>query len=458
MEYFGLAEEDLGLLVDLYELTMLQGYWKARMNRRAVFSLFFRALPEHRNFMLACGQEHAARVVPSIRFGTRQLDELAGLGMFSDEFLRWLGDLRFSGDIHALAEGTPVFANEPLLEVEAPLPEAQLLESFLMNYVNLELILASKAVRMVLVAGDRPVVDFGMRRMHGFDSAMRGVRAYHVAGLAGTSNVLGGRRYGVPVVGTMAHSFIQAYADEKEAFRDYARLYPGTTLLVDTYDTLAAVEKVIEVVRDDGLEVGAIRLDSGDLSTLSKAVRRRLDQEGLNDIRITVSGGLDEWQIRDLLAAGAPIDGFGVGTALGAVVDAPALDIAYKLTEYDGQPRLKNSPGKKLLPGRKQVWRFVDNRGTAECDEVTHRDETRNAEPLLHPVIVAGEASGPPPDLERARRRARHAVAHLPPRLLELDAAYPPYPVDISDRLHTLRREALATLGDAFVEAADGAP
>lgn len=434
---------ELGLLTDLYELTMARAYQAEGMHEQAVFSLFFRELPGERNFMLACGQEQAAELVTALRFPRAQVDRLAELDLFDDTFLRWLEDFRFSGEIHAMPEGTPVFPGEPLLEVRAPIAEAQLLETFLMNFIHLETQLASKAVRMVTAAGERPVVDFGMRRMHGMEASLRAVRAYRVAGIAGTSNVLGSLIHGLPARGTQAHSYIQAHADETEAMRSYARLYPGTTLLVDTYETLAAVDKIIGLVRDEGLDVGGIRLDSGDLDALSREARRRLDDAGLNQVKILASGGLDEWKIRDLVAAGAPVDGFGVGTEMGAVTDAPALDFAYKLTEYGGEGRLKNAPGKAIYPGRKQVWRFTDGSGRCTHDEITLRDEGRNGVPLLRPVVSKGSPVLPAPEPEGTRARVRENLASLPPELLSMDRAGEPYPVSFSPELERLREEIL---------------
>lgn len=434
---------ELGLLTDLYELTMARAYHAEGMNDQAVFSLFFRELPGQRNFMLACGQEQAAELVTALSFPRAQLERLTELDLFDESFLRWLEGFRFSGDIHAMPEGTPVFPYEPLVEVRAPIAEAQLLETFLMNFIHLETQLASKAARMVVAAGDRPVVDFGMRRMHGMETALRAVRAYRVAGIAGTSNVLGSLIHGLPAHGTQAHSYIQAHADETEALRSYARLYPGTTLLVDTYDTLAAVDKVIELVRDEGLDVGGIRLDSGDVDSLARQARQRLDHAGLDQVRIIVSGGLDEWKIRDLVAAGAPVDGFGVGTEMGAVTDAPAVDFAYKLTEYSGEGRLKNAPGKALHPGRKQVWRFTDGNGRCARDEITLRDEGRNGVPLLRPVVSAGSPVLPAPDPEGTRARVGENLASLPPALLSMDRAAEPYPVSFSPELERLREDIL---------------
>lgn len=436
----------LGLLTDLYELTMLQAYWREGMNDTATFSLFFREMPAQRNVMLACGQEYAARLASQLHFPARQVNRLKQLDLFENDFLQWLQGFRFHGDIHCLPEGTPVFPQEPLLEITAPLMEAQLLESLLMNYVHLETVLASKAVRMVVAAGGRPVVDFGMRRMHGSDAALRGVRAYRAAGLAGTSNVLAGLQYGLPLRGTMAHSYIQAHDDELDAFRAYARLYPGTTLLVDTYNSRAGVEKVIRLARDEGLNVGAIRLDSGNLAQQAKEARQRLDTAGLEQIRILVSGGLDEYRIADLLAVGAPIDGFGVGTSMGASSDAPTLDLAYKLTVYAGRLRLKNSPGKQLYPGRKQVWRQTDSRGHYQRDQITDRDEPGDGEPLLQPVIREGEPCRNAPDLAATRENVANHLHKLPRALLSLHPAPSSYPVEFSQRLKTLRETVLEEL------------
>lgn len=441
-----LTDDELGLFTDLYELTMLQAYWAEGMRGSGVFSLFFRKPPANRNVVIACGQEHAAVMARKIRFPRAQLDRLATIGMFQDGFLRWLEEFRFSGEILTMPEGTPVFPHEPLLEVRAPVAEAQLLETLIMNLVTTETVLASKALRVVLAAGDRPVLDFGMRRMHGTDAALRGVRAYRVAGIRATSNVLGSLRYGLPASGTMAHSFIQAHPDETEAFRTYGRLYPGTTLLVDTYDTLTAVDKVITLVRDEGVNIGAIRLDSGDLLELSTHARESLDAAGLERIKIVVSGGLDEWKIQGLLSDGAPIDSFGVGTDMGAAVDSPSLDLAYKLTEYDGEPRLKNAPGKKLNPGPKQVWRFAGADGCYSHDEITGRDEHRDGEPLLQPVIRDGEPVGEPPDIATAHDRAWAALARMPEGMRRLEPMDTPYPVHFSEALERLRVETIEAL------------
>lgn len=442
-----ITEQELGLFIDFYELTMAQAYLSEGLTDRAAFSLYFRELPPERNFILACGQHYAAQLVSLVCFPPAQIEYLRSLELFERDFLDWLAEYHFSGDIRVLPEGTPVFPHEPLLELEAPVAEGQLLESLLMNYIGTETVLASKAVRLVIAADGRPVVDFGMRRMQGMDAALRGVRAYRTAGIAATSNVLGSQRYDLPAQGTMAHSFVQAHWDETAAFRAYTQLYPGTTLLVDTYDTLAAIDKVIALVNDEGRDVGAVRLDSGDLSALAKAVRKKLDAAGLQHIRIIASSGLDEIKIQRLLRDGAPIDGFGVGTHMGVSADVPALDFAYKLTEYTGQPRLKCSPGKKLLPGRKQVWRHTDQNGRYQGDTIGLANESIDGEPLLIPVMHEGHRVSPSPDLEESRLRVMRALQNLPEPLLSLEQAPSPYPVEISPHLEALYQQAMKSFG-----------
>jgi len=425
------------LLTDLYELTMLQAYWAEGMHREAVFSLFVRRLPERRSFLLAAGLESVLRYLETLRFSADALAYLRRQGSFRDEFLAWLGEMRFEGDVWAVPEGTPVFAEEPILELRAPLPVAQLAETFVMNQVHLQTVLASKAVRLVLAAQGRPVVDFGLRRMHGADAGLKAARAFHIAGIAATSNVLAGRVYGVPISGTMAHSYIQAHDDELEAFRTFAELYPDTVLLVDTYDTLEGVRKVVRLAEKlgEGFRVRGVRLDSGDLDRLARESRRILDEAGLGHVQVLASGGLDEDAIGELVDAEAPIAGFGVGTKLGVSDDAPGLDIAYKLVEYAGEGRLKLSPGKRILPGRKQVWR-AEEEGRAVGDTITGADESAPGRPLLRQVMAAGRRTqAGHDDLDAAARRARQEVAALPEALRRREPADPPYPVRVSEAL-----------------------
>ena len=435
--------EGLALFTDLYQLTMLQAYFEERMTERAVFSLFVRRLPPRRNFLIACGLNAVLDYLETLRFTQQDLAYLDSLRMFSDRFLTWLADFRFTGDIHAMREGTPVFANEPILEVEASLPEAQLIETYVMNQVQLQTMLASKAHRVVTAARGRSVIDFGARRMHGTDAALNSARAFWIAGVNATSNVLAGQRFGIPVAGTLAHSYIQAHGDEAAAFLAFAKLYPDTVLLIDTYDTLAGVQKVIEVAKRLGedFKVRAVRLDSGDLLDLSLRVRAALDQAGLDRVQIIASGSLDEYEIDALLSSGAPLDGFGVGTAMGVSADAPYLDIVYKLTSYAGEGRVKLSANKPVLPGRKQVFRNADgDRDTG--DTIARAEEDLPGRPLLGPVIRDGARLVPPTaNLTESRRYAAEQIARLPETVRGLPAADPPYPVEISAKLNAYHEE-----------------
>ncbi|WP_018950377.1 nicotinate phosphoribosyltransferase [Thioalkalivibrio sp. ALMg11] len=429
--------DGLALFTDLYELSMLQAYFEEDLHESAVFSLFVRRLPHRRNYLLACGLDTVLEQLEGLRFEPSDLDYLGGLDRFSDRFLRWLETFRFSGTVRAVPEGTPVFANEPILEVTAPLPEAQLIETLVMNQIHLQTVQASKAARLVTAAGSRPVVDFGARRMHGLDAALKGARAFHIAGVASTSNVLAGKQYGVPVSGTMAHSYIQAHHDESEAFAAFARLYPETVLLVDTYDTLEGVRRVIELNRElgDDFRVRAVRLDSGDLGALARQARRMLDDAGLQRVGIFASGGLDEDVIAELLAHAAPIDAFGVGTSMGIATDAPDLDIAYKLAEYAGEGRLKLSSGKPILPGAKQIYRRREGNRFAG-DTIGREDETQPGEPLLQPVMRDGQRlPGHARDLDTLREYARGQLEQLPPGIRAIEPAETPYPVAISPAL-----------------------
>jgi len=437
------ALNNLALFTDLYELKMLQAYVEEGMIEDAVFSLFIRRLPGSRNFLLACGLETVLDYLENLFFTDEEIGFLGSLGYFSDRFLAWLRDFAFRGDVYAMPEGTPLFPNEPILEVKAPLPEAQLVETFILNQIHMQTLLASKAQRVVTVAEGRPVIDFGARRMHGIDTALKGARAFYIAGVAATSNVLAGRLYGIPVAGTMAHSYIQAHEDEASAFRSFAQLYPDTILLVDTYDTLNGVRNVIELAKFLGkrFHVNAVRLDSGDLITLSKEARRLLDDANLNKVQIFASGGLDEYTIAELLSSGAPIDGFGVGTNMGVSSDAPDVDIAYKLCEYAGKGRLKLSIGKPVLPGRKQVFRIPE--GDSDMRDIIARsDEDLPGRPLLSAVMRKGRRlSADIVSLESLREYAREQISRLPDHIHAIAPADNPYPVEISRALSKLQEE-----------------
>lgn len=446
-----LRNDTAALYTDLYQLTMLQAYHREAMHETAVFDLFVRRL-RNRNVLLACGLEPILEYLENVSFSEEALHYLADQHLFTDDFLQWLEDFSFTGDVYAVAEGTPVFPDIPLIEVVAPIGEAQLVETFLLNQMTFQTGIASKALRVVRAAKadgtDRLVADFGMRRMHGTDAAMKGARAMYIAGVDSTSNVAAGEAYDIPITGTMAHSYIEAHPDEETAFRAFSDLYPETILLVDTYDTIDGVRAVVDLAHERGedFQISGIRLDSGDLAELAHEARHVLDQAGLRDVKIVASSGLDEQAIADLLSADAPIDGFGVGTKMGTSADQPYLDSAYKLCGYDGTPRMKLSKEKSNLPGRKQVFRQY-NGNTAVRDVIGTADETLDGEPLLHRVMHNGsrtDAGAARP----ARAIREHAAAkqnELPDELLALDPAAA-YPVDISDALHTRLHETRARL------------
>lgn len=436
------------LLTDLYQLTMLQAYLREGMTERATFNLFVRRLPRGRNFLVAAGLDDALRYLESVRFSDDAIEHLRSLGRFDASFLDWLRGFRFTGDVDAMPEGTVAFENEPLVQVVAPIAEAQLVETFLMNQIHLQTTIASKAARVVLAAAGRRVVDFALRRSHGADAAMKGARAMFIAGVDATSNVLAGRVHGIPVAGTMAHSYVQAHDSEAEAFRAFVALHPDTVLLVDTYDTLRGVEKVVHLSRElvDAFRVTAVRLDSGDLATLARQTRRTLDEAGLASVGVFASGSLDEWSVRDLVAAGAPIDGFGVGTRMGVSSDAPSLDTVYKLLEYAGTPRMKLAPGKMDLPGRKQVFRADEGRDSMH-DVIAGHEEERPERPLLIPVMRNGRRlPAGREDLATIRERARRDIQSLPARVRALDPAEPPYRVETSAALRTRQLSLRAAL------------
>ena len=437
---------EAALLTDLYQLTMAQAYLVEGMLEPAVFELFVRQLPAERNYLVACGLDDVLDYLENLQYSADDLDYLASLGRFRPEFLEYLASLRFTGEVRAMPEGTVFFAGEPVLEVVAPLPEAQLVETFILNQVHFQTLVASKAARVVTAAAGRSIVDFGLRRYHGADAGLKAARAAYVAGVEATSNVLAGKVYGIPVAGTMAHSYILAHGDELEAFRQFAAIYPDTVLLVDTYDTLEGVRRVIKLARELGADfkVRAIRLDSGDLATLAKEARRMLYEAGLAGVGVFASGDLDEHRVAELVAADAPVTGFGVGTRMGTSADAPFLNCAYKLVEYAGRPCMKLSPAKMTLPGRKQVFRHMRGSRVAG-DVVGMNDERQSGRPLSIPVMRDGRRlADASPSLARVRDYCRDELTALPRDILGLAPADPPYPVDLSlplkaERDHLLR-------------------
>jgi nicotinate phosphoribosyltransferase len=454
-----LRSETSALYTDLYQLTMLQAYWREGMDETAVFDLFVRRLTD-RNYLLACGLEQALEYLEHLSFSDEALDYLDEQDQFDPAFLEWLSDFAFTGNVYAIPEGTPVFPDEPIVEVVAPIGEAQLAETFLLNQITFQTLAASKASRVVQAAHqggtDRLVADFGMRRMHGTDAALKAARAFYIAGVDATSNVAAGQAYGLPITGTMAHSYIEAHDAEMDAFREFSDLYPGTILLVDTYDTLDGVRKVIAMAEENGedFRIRGIRLDSGNLAELAKQARRLLDDARLEDVMIFASSGLDEHKIARLLDQGAPIDGFGVGTKMGTSADQPALDSVYKLCGYAGQPRMKLSAQKSNLPGRKQIIRQYEN-GTARRDMIVTEDQNGHpGAPLLDRVMTDGERTevGAARPLDAVREHAAARVSELPDRLHTLGHSEESYDVVLSDEMEARLNDTRTDLHEAMRE------
>ncbi len=429
------------LLTDLYQLTMLQAYFDRGMEGTAVFEFFSRKLPPDRGFLMAAGLEQVLDYLENLRFTPTELEWLAGTGHFSRDFIDYLERLRFTGDVHAMAEGTIFFPPEPIIRVTAPIPQAQLVETRLINLLHYQTLIASKAARTVLVAPDKGLIDFGLRRAHGAEAGVLAARAAYLAGFAGSATVLAGFLYGVPTYGTMAHSFVQAHDDEAESFVHFAHSQPdNVVLLIDTYDTEAAAEKVVALaprLRQERIRIKGVRLDSGDLADLARKVRRILDAGGLTDTRILVSGNLDEEAVRALMESGAPIDDFAVGTRLDTSADAPYLDCAYKLQEYAGLARRKRSTGKATWPGRKQVFRHLGPDGRMVGDILTLEDDLQEGQPMLQLVMRAGRRLKPSPPLSEVRQCAAAELRRLPQHLRQLEVE-PSYPVSIAAALREL--------------------
>jgi nicotinate phosphoribosyltransferase len=429
------------LSTDLYELNMVQGYLDRGEQAQAVFEFFVRRLPARRNFLMAAGLETALEYLETLRFAPLDIEWLAKTGRFRPNLLDYLSGFRFSGDVHAMPEGTVFFPHEPILRITAPLPQAQLVESRLINIMHFQTLIASKAARMVLAANGKSLADFGLRSAHGAEAGLLSARASYIAGFAGAANVEAGARFGVPIVGTMAHSFVQIHDDEMTAFENFARSRPdGVIFLIDTFDTEAGARKVVALapkLKADGIGIRGVRIDSGDMIAMARKVRRILDDGGLTDVIIVVSGGVDEDFIAKVIGAGAPIDGFGVGSSLDASSDAPTLDCAYKLQEYGGKPKRKLSEGKVTWPGRKQVWRSKGAKGRISGDIVTLDSDPQPGESLIVQVMKGGERIGTSRSLDDIRKRAASELARLPDDLRSLEPA-DAYPVEISDALQKL--------------------
>jgi nicotinate phosphoribosyltransferase len=419
------------LLTDLYHLNMIQAYLDHGDTSTAVFEFFVRKLPARRGFLMAAGLEQVLDFLESLRFSDEEISWLAKTGRFEENFLEQLATFCFEGDVHAVPEGRIVFADEPLIRITAPMPQAQLAETRVMNLIHFQTLIASKAARIVLAAPGKVLVDFGLRRSHGAEAGLLAARASYIAGFSGTATAIAEHEFGIPVFGTMAHSFVEAFDSETAAFETFARSRPqNLTLLLDTYDTERAAQRVVALaprLRAQGVAIRAVRLDSGNLLTLSRNVRRILDTGGCKDVTVFASGGLDEDAIADLLKYGAPIDGFGVGTSLTTSSDVPALDCAYKLQEYAGVARRKHSTGKATWPGRKQIWRRYGPDGRMSGDTLSVDGDSQEGEALIVPVMRGGKRLAPSPSLPDIRDLAARDLARLPQGLRDLspDAHYP---------------------------------
>ena len=437
------ALQTLGINTDLYELTMAAAYFHAHcVEDRASFELFTRELPQKRNFLMAAGLEQALHFALSIRFTEETVAYLRALPAFervTDDFFDYLLELRFTGDVHALPEGTIFFSNEPILQVTAPIIEAQILETYLINSINYQSMIASKAARLCLAGNGKSIVGFGSRRAHSPQAGVLAARASFIGGCAGTSNVWAGYEMGIPVYGTMAHSFVQFFDNEWEAFQRFYEVFgENSILLVDTYDTLAGVEKAAAL----GAKIGGVRLDSGDLLELAFKSREYLNQQGRQEVRIVASGDLNEDKIRQFVAAQAPIDSYGIGTELVVSADYPTCDLVYKLVEVERQgrvePRIKASEGKATLPYRKQVFRRIGDEGFAGdmiCKwGLAPPQSERPTQPLLQKYIGNGQLVADTPDLSKIRDYAQDQISRLPEPLKLLDSSES-YPVEYSRNL-----------------------
>ena len=444
--------DSLALLTDLYQLTMAQTYFQSQRLDPATFSLFIRSYPPNRGYFVAAGLQDVLEFLEQFAVDSTGIDYLHSRRLFADDFLDLLKGLKFTGDVWAIPEGRLAFKDEPFLEVTAPIIEAQIVETFIINQVNLQSLIATKAARCVHAAGGRAVVDFALRRAHGIDAGMKVARASYLAGFTGTSNVRAGQEYGIPIVGTMAHSFVSSFEQEMDAFRAFIASFPNNSiLLIDTYDTLAGARKAVEIAKEmaaNGQQLQGVRIDSGDLKKLAIEVRRIFDEAGLKSVKIIGSGGLDEFDLADFTVADVPYDSYGVGTKMGVSADAPWFDIAYKLVEYDERPVLKLSTGKVSWPGKKQVFRMRDERGQLQKDVIALREENiPGADPLLQKVMATGEVAVRYPTLEEIRDNFMGEFKRLsdPIKAIRNPASYP---VEISPQLTKLREEVGRQLGE----------
>ena len=435
--------ENLALLTDLYQLTMAQSYFQSQQLEPATFSLFIRSYPPNRSYFVAAGLNDVLEFLETFALDDAGIDYLRSRRLFSDDFLDFLKGLRFTGEVWAIPEGRVFFTEEPVLEITAPIIEAQIVETFVINQINLQSLIATKAARCVHAARGRAVVDFALRRTHGIDAGMKVARSSYLAGFAGTSNVRAGQLYGIPIVGTMAHSFVSSFQDEIDAFRAFVASFPNNSiLLIDTYDTLAGARKAVEVAKEmaaRGERLQGVRIDSGDLAKLAVEVRNIFDAAGFHEVKIIGSGGLDEYDLGEFSDANVPYDSYGIGTKMGVSADAPWFDMAYKLVEFGGRPVLKLSPGKASWPERKQVFRLRDTRGELQKDLVARRHENiPGAESLLKKVMENGAILGSLPSLQSSRSTFLDEFCQLPNSIKAIrNPAL--HPVEFSSQLQSLR-------------------
>jgi nicotinate phosphoribosyltransferase len=432
------------LFTDLYELTMGAGYFARRMMSTATFSLFIRGNSQQRKYYVAAGLEDALQEMEKSRFSAEDIAYLKASGLFNDDFLDYLKSFRFTGNVIALPEGTIFFAGEPILEITAPLIEAQIFETYLLNSIGFQTLIASKAARCIYAAAGRPLIDFSMRRTQGHDAALKVARSTYITGFAATSNVLGGQVYDIPISGTMAHSYVQAFGSDYDAFKAFAEIFPhNAVFLIDTYDTLEGARQAVRVAKEmniEGCVPLGVRLDSGDMVHFSRQVRKILDDASLKDMKIYASSGFDEFKIADTVTKGAKIDAFGVGTNLGVSADAPFVDIIYKMVRYQGRDVRKFSPGKITLAGEKQVYRAVDESGVYRQDYIGLRDEAvEGSLPMMEPVMQDGKILRPLPSLQAIRDRFNASFSGLPEKYKALDAAES-YPVKLTPGLEMLQK------------------
>jgi nicotinate phosphoribosyltransferase len=440
------ARENLALLTDLYQLTMAQAYFREQRTGAATFSLFIRSYPADRGYFVAAGLQDVLEYLETLSFDGAAIDYLGSKKLFTGEFLHLLGSLRFTGRVWAIPEGRLCFTDEPILEITAPIIEAQIVETFVINQIHLQTLIATKAARCAYAAGDRQVVDFALRRTHGTDAGMKVARASYLAGFDGTSNVSAGRSYDIPIVGTMAHSFVCSFDNEIDAFRSYAAAFPkNAILLIDTYDTIQGARNAARVASEmaaHGEKLIGVRIDSGDLAAQARAVRRILDDAELCDVKIIGSGGLDEYDLADMAEAGVPFDSYGVGTKMGTSADAPWTDMSYKLVEYHDRPMLKLSAGKASCPGKKQVFRRRDSRGMLAQDVIGLRDEKIAGDPLMKEVMRNGKTTARCPSLAESREVFAAEFAALP-EMVKAIRNPQPYPVELTEKLKTLRDDTV---------------